>query len=229
MGECRGGNPNVIEDIGRSPNMPPGINEEGDSIWIFKNICPEIGCAAVYEFQNCEGPSWIAYPNIRQQEGLSVPAYNQPYMKFEGSWDYYNGKRAHLTPLKATSSIGNLQLHWGSSESVKLDPLVEFETFFTTLNTGVGADDMQLYDSVFERENAFTHRNFKEEDQQPFVLDEMPKQCHNYLGIWSTADPHRIHTDMQNGEAPPAGVSGFTNVFGIKIREQFFPEVAVAP
>ena len=53
VGECSGGNPNVIEDVGDSPIMPPGIDEAGDSVWIFKNICPEIGCAAVYEFQNC--------------------------------------------------------------------------------------------------------------------------------------------------------------------------------
>ena len=50
VGECRPGNPNVLEDNGKQPQVPDPINEEGDSIWIFKmpkNACP------VYELPNC--------------------------------------------------------------------------------------------------------------------------------------------------------------------------------
>lgn len=127
------------------------------------------------------------------------------------------------------NSVGNLQLHWGSSESVKLDPLIEFETFFTTDSTGIGTENFEYYDEVFERENAFTHRNFQDNDNQPYVEGEDPKQCHNYLAIWRYEDlPMYIHADMydDNGveKLPPMGVgAGFSNVFGIKIREQFFP------
>ena len=161
-----------------------------------------------------------------------MPPYGTGFTEFEGSWDYYNGTRANIHQNPALSSVGNLQLHWGSSESVKLDPLVEFETFFTTSSTGVGGQ-MQYYDEVFERENAFTHRNFKENDNQPFAIDEAPKQCHNFLGIWSTTyEPLPVHADMfepnsDTMKEPPMGYNaGFSNVFGIKIREQYFPATA---
>lgn len=51
VGECRGGNPNVIEDVGKNPNVANPVNEASDSVWIFKNPCKETGCAAVYEYQ----------------------------------------------------------------------------------------------------------------------------------------------------------------------------------
>jgi len=69
---------------------------------------------------------------------MPVPAYGLDHTVFEGSWDYYNGTRANFNSNPAMNSIGNLQLHWGSSESVKLDPRIEFETFFTTIDTGTG-------------------------------------------------------------------------------------------
>lgn len=50
VGECRPGNPNVLEDNGKQPQVPDPINEEGDSIWIFK--MPENACP-VYELPNC--------------------------------------------------------------------------------------------------------------------------------------------------------------------------------
>lgn len=64
VGECRGGNPNVIEDVGKNPDMTdsPKVDEGSDSVWIFKNPCKEFGCGAVYEYPDCKGPSWLAYP-----------------------------------------------------------------------------------------------------------------------------------------------------------------------
>lgn len=72
--ECRGGNSNVIEDLGKHPTMGSNIVDQSDSIWVMKvDTC---GPAVIYEDTECEGPSWFAYPDIRQQKGeLNVPAY----------------------------------------------------------------------------------------------------------------------------------------------------------
>ena len=65
-----------------------------------------------------------------------------------------------------------MQLKFGSSQSVKLKPYIEFETFFTTPKTGMGStpEELQLYyTSPFGRDNAFTHRNLKDDDFNPYV------------------------------------------------------------
>lgn len=162
----------------------------------------------------------------------NIPAYGTGYTLFEGSWAYYNGNQAVSGANSALSSVGNMQLHWGSSESVKLSPKVEFETFFTTDQTGSNTsveDQMKYFMTVFGRENAFTHRNFKDEDYWPYVEDEYPKQCHNFLPKWRTTTYPimPVNSSQQANEPVPDGMDGFSNVFGIKIREMFFPDTIV--
>lgn len=117
-----------------------------------------------------------------------------------------------------------MQLYWGSSESVMLPPKVEFETFHTTQDEDIFSTD---YDSVFERKHAFTHRNFMEEDNHPYANPEKPGpyfyQCHNFWMKFETENYLPVHGDMEGPN--PAEHSGFSNVFGIKYRNMFFPPV----
>lgn len=144
---------------------------------------------------------------------------------FEGSWDFYSGK-------KLFNVEGNMQLRHGSSQSVKLTPYFEFEMFFTTQSTGAttAPEDLHLYqDTTFGRENAFTLRNLRNEDFLPFV-DTLERQCHEYLMIFETAEPFNLF-----GEAPwpPVNasgqlVTGFSNVYAIKVRDMYFPDITAA-
>lgn len=118
----------MIEDVGKKATMGATIIDQADSVWVTKVS----GCApaVVYEDPGCQGPSWFAYPDIRQQKKeIGVPPYGDEYTVFEGSWDFYDG-------TKKFNTEGNTQLQYGSSQSVKLIPHVEFETFFTTHSTG---------------------------------------------------------------------------------------------
>ena len=144
--ECRGGNENVIEDFGEAPQLTGQIVDEADSVWIFKK--PSLW-GVIYESPNCEGPSWIAYPNARQRYLQGFPAYGTGDTIFEGSWDFYDG-------TKRFNPEGVRQLTHGSSESVRLTPNIEMELFVTTKSTA-NDDNHQTF---FERENAFTLRNF---------------------------------------------------------------------
>ena len=116
--------------------MNGNIVDAADSIWVTKvNGCAP---AVIYEDHGCQGPSWFAYPDIRQQKNEpNVPAYGDGLTIFEGSWDYYDG-------TKKFNMEGNLQLQYGSSQSVKLVPHVEFETFFTTTSTGASSNDAEM-------------------------------------------------------------------------------------
>ena len=215
----------MIEDVGKKATLGGNIVDQADSVWVTKvNGCAP---AVVYEDPGCEGPSWFAYPDIRQQKNMvNIPPYGDGLTVFEGSWDYYDG-------TKKFNMEGNLQLQYGSSQSVKLMPHYEFETFFTTTSTGgsSNADELALYylSTTFGRENAFTHRNLKDQDNLDYV-DSLQRQCHDFLMIFGGSDPIPVHWDdpslnydnPTNASGQP--ITGFSNVFGIKVREMFFPE-----
>lgn len=64
----------MIEDVGKKATMGSTIVDKADSVWVTKVS----GCApaVIYEDPQCMGPSWFAFPDIRQQKGeANVPAY----------------------------------------------------------------------------------------------------------------------------------------------------------
>jgi len=107
---------------------------------------------------------------------------------FEGSWDFYDGN-------KKFNPEGVKQLKGGSSESVRLTPLLEMELFMTTNSTPM--DDNHA--TFFERENAFTLRNFTD-----------MIQCHEYPKTWYKA------TGFNNGV-------GVSSAYAIKVRQMYMP------
>jgi hypothetical protein len=113
---------------------------------------------------------------------------------FEGSWDFYDG-------LKKFNPEGIAQLNQGSSESVRLTPRLEMELFFTTRST----TNDEWHQSFFERENAYTLRNFTNR-----------VTCHDYPKTWWQAD----------GRAERTGISG---AYAIKVRQMYLPPEQVQP
>lgn len=128
-----------------------------------------------------------------------------------------------------------MQLRFGSSESVKLAPHIEFETFFTVMDTT--NKPAPYYDTTFGRENAFTLRNLKDLDFLPFV-DTRMNQCHEYLGVFNSRNANRRQTpyDVHNlqasmtaaGKWPPTDsignlITGLSHAYAIKVREMYFP------
>jgi len=159
VNECRGGNDNVIEDFDRKPFIEGEVVDQADSVWIFKK--PR-HFAVIYEMPNCQGPSWIAYPNARQRYLQGIPSYGTASTVFEGSWDFYDGSNKF-------NPEGIAQLNQASSESVRLTPRLEMELFVTTRSTVMDDD----HASFFARENAYTLRNFENR-----VI------CHEYPTVW---------------------------------------------
>ena len=190
VNECRGGNDNVIEDFGRRPFLEGEIVDEADSVWLFKK--PR-HFAVIYEMPDCKGPSWIAFPNARQRYLSGYDSYGTGSTAFEGSWDFYDG-------LKKFNPEGIAQLNQGSSESVRLTPRLEMELFVTTRSTTL--DDNHM--SLFERENAYTLRNFTDR-----------VTCHDYPKTWWN----------ENGRGSRTGISG---VMAIKVRQMYMPPAAVS-
>lgn len=180
----------MIEDFGRRPFLEGEIVDEADSVWLFKK--PR-HFAVIYEMPDCKGPSWIAFPNARQRYLSGYDSYGTGSTAFEGSWDFYDG-------LKKFNPEGIAQLNQGSSESVRLTPRLEMELFVTTRSTTL--DDNHM--SLFERENAYTLRNFTDR-----------VTCHDYPKTWWN----------ENGRGSRTGISG---VMAIKVRQMYMPPAAVS-